>query len=604
MACRSGEDKSSDFGMLMPLPTCFRASDKYNRAMATNRDLAQMSRHELIALLTSASCETLSLQSERDSYKAELDDFRAKLDRAFAERDRLRAIIMKLQRHQFGRRSERLSPDQLQLALEDLAQTLAAIEAKDEAKGEQADGGNEPKQDRKPSQPRNNNRGALPEHLPREHRFIEPEEKICPCCNGALHVIGEDVTEQLDRVPATLKVIATHRPKYGCRACEGAVVQAAAPERPIPGGMPTEGLLASILIDKYADNLPLYRQAKRFEREGIKLDRQTLCSWVGKACFLLEPIYRYILDDILGSPVIFADETTIPVLDPGLGKTKTGYLWTYARDERPWRGDRPPAVAYIYEDNRRHDNAAKHLARFKGIIHCDGYGAYDKGLKKRRPDPDGSILIAGCNVHARRGFYDVHKTTGSPIAEEALERYAELYAIEARIRDCPAARRLLVRQEHSRPLMDAFHIWLKEQLDQISGGSDLAKAIRYCLSRWPDLCRFLGDGRLEMDQNTVERAIRPQKLTVRNSLFAGSDGGAAHWAQLASLIESCKMCGVEPFAYLRDVLTRITNGHTITRIGELAPWAYIPTAQPEPTDEPDHCADLALDPTASSISAA
>jgi len=563
--------------------------------MKTEHELQQMSKDELIALLISASRETSSSHSgygaiviERDAYKAERDDYKEKLNRAFAERDRLRAIIMKLQRHQFGRRSERLSPDQLKLALEDLTQTLAAIDAKEGVKEAQSAEGHEPQQEKKPKQSRDNNRGALPEHLPREHRFIEPEEKVCPCCNGALHVIGEEIAEQLDRVPATLKVVVTHRPKYGCRACEGAVVQAPAPERPIPGGMPTEGLLASILVDKYADNLPLYRQAKRFEREGIKLDRQTLCTWVGHCCFLFEPIYAHILDDILGSPVIFADETTVPVLEPGLGKTRQGYFWTYARDERTWQGDRPPAVAYIYEDNRRHENAPNHLARFSGIVHCDGWGAYDKGLKKRLADPGGGgILLAQCNVHARRGYYDVHKATGSPIAEEALRRYAQLYAIEARIRGCPADVRLRVRQEHSRPLMNDFKPWLTEQLGRISGGSDLARAIRYSLGRWADLSRFLDDGRLEMDQSTVERAIRPQKITVKNALFAGSTGGAEHWAMIGSIIETCKLCGVEPFAYLKDVLTKITTGHPINRIAELAPWAYMNNA-PKPKDLTDH----------------
>ena len=568
--------------------------------MKTKNDLKQLSKNELIALLLSASAESSTsnpgpsiIQIERDIYKAERDDYKEKLDRSYAERDKLRAIIAKLQRHQFGRRSERLSPDQLQLALEDIAQTLAAIEAKEEATNPQSSKGKDEKQEKKPREPRNNNRGALPDHLPREHRYIEPEEKACPCCNGALHVIGEEVAEMLDRVPATLKVIAIHRPKYGCRSCEGAVVQAPAPERPIPGGMPTEGLLASILIDKYADNCPLYRQAKKFERDGIKLDRQTLCNWVGKMCFLLSPVYQHILEEILGSPVIFADETTIPVLEPGLGKTKVGYFWTYARDERPWRGERPPGVAYIYEDNRRHANAVNHLARFQGVIHCDGYGAYDKGLKKRLADPDGGIAIAGCNVHARRGFYDVHKATGSPIAEEALRRYAQLYAIEDRIRGCAADVRLAVRQEHAQPLMDDFHAWLKAQLELISGGSELAKKIRYCLGRWPDLCRFLSDGRLEMDQSTVERTIRPQKLTVKNALFAGSDGGAEHWALIGSIIETARMCGVEPFAYLKDVLTKITNGHPINRIAELTPWAYMAKA----TDNPGH--DIASTPNLS-----
>ena len=537
--------------------------------MKTREEFSSLSRDDLVALLLSASSSVLSLKMERDDYKE-------KLDRSCAERDRLRAIIIKLERHQFGRRSERLSPDQLQLALEDLDQALAAIDAKaggteDEAKEEKP-----AREKGKAGTPRNTNRGSLPEHLPREHRFIEPEEKACPCCNGALHVIGEEVTEQLDRVPATLKVLVTHRPKYGCRGCESAVVQAPAPERPIPGGMPTEGLLASIIIDKYGDNIPLYRQAKRFEREGIRLDRQTLCLWVGKVCFLVEPIYDFILADILASPVIFGDETTIPVLDPGRGRTKTGCFWTYARDERPWRGDRPPAVAYIYEENRRHHHADDHLASFKGILHCDGYGAYDGGIRSRLSDPEQGIQIAGCNVHARRNFFDVHKATGSPIAEEALLRYAALYHIESDLRGCPPDLRLRVRQERSLPLMDDFESWLKQKQTLISGKSELAKAIRYMLGRSASLRLFLTDGRVEMDQSTVERAIRPQKLTVKNALFAGSDGGARHWAIVATLIETAKMCGVEPFGYLKDVLTRITAGHTINKIAELAPWNYIP----------------------------
>ena len=538
--------------------------------MKSPEELSRLSRNDLISLFLSASSTAVSLEKERDDYKD-------KLDRSCAERDRLRAIIVKLERHQFGRRSERLSPDQLQLALEDLDQTLAALNAGAGTKEDAEAKEEKPSREKgKASAPRNNNRGALPDHLPREHRFVEPEEKVCPCCNGALHVIGEEASEQLDRVPATLKVVVTHRPKYGCRACEGAVVQAPAPERPIPGGMPTEGLLASIIIDKYGDNLPLYRQAKRFEREGIKLDRQTLCLWVGKVCFLVEPVYDFVVADILASPVIFGDETTIPVLDPGRGRTKTGYFWTYARDERPWRGDRPPAVAYIYEENRRHHHAADHLASFKGILHCDGYGAYDGGL-------DPAIQIAGCNVHARRNFFDVHKATGSPIAEEVLLRYAALYRIEDGILGCPPDLRLRVRQKHSLPLMDDFESWLKQQLSLISGKSELAKAIRYILSRSASLRLFLSDGRVEMDQSTVERAIRPQKLTVKNALFAGSDGGARHWAIVATLIETAKMCGVEPFAYLKDVLIRITNGHTINKVAELAPWNYIP----RPTGHPN-----------------
>ena len=289
--------------------------------MATSKHLSSLSKKELIELLVNASIEASSVKEERDIYKTERDDYKGKLDQAYAERDKLRAIIVKLQRHQFGRRSERLSPDQLQLALEDLTQTLAAMDAATEAEEEKAPEGDEQKQERKARAPRNNNRGALPEHLPREHHFIEPEEKVCPCCNGALHVIGEEIAEQLDKVPATLKVDRDPSAQIWLPRLRGRRRSGAGAERPIPGGMPTEGLLASVMIDKYCDNTPLYRQAKRFEREGIKLDRQTLCHWVGKVCFLLSPIYDYILADILGSPVIFGDETTIPVLDPaGVGQ--------------------------------------------------------------------------------------------------------------------------------------------------------------------------------------------------------------------------------------------------------------------------------------------
>jgi transposase len=561
--------------------------------MSNREQLSEFSKEVLIDLLINASCDASSLKEERD-------DYRDKLNRANVERDKLRAIIAKLQRHQFGRRSERLTSDQLQLALDDLAQTLAAIDAETEAEADKACETDEQKQARKARAPRNNNRGALPDHLPREHHFIEPEEKVCPCCNGPLHVIGDVETEQLDKEPAKVKVLVTHRPKYGCRACEGAVVQAPAPERPIPGGIPTEGLLASIAIDKYCDNLPLYRQAKRFEREGIHLDRQTLCNWVGKVCFLVQPIYDHILADILASPVIFGDETTVPVLEPGSGKTKTGYFWVYARDERSWRGGRPPAVAYIYEEDRRHHHAVDHLARFQGILHCDGYGAYDRGLKARLVDPDTGIQLAGCNVHARRNFYDVHEATRSPIAAEALRRYAALYAIEDEIRDCPPQTRQQVRQERSLPLMNDFEDWLRQQLPLISGRSELAKAIRYHLTRSQSLRLFITDGRVEMDTNTVERAIRPQKLTVKNALFAGSDGGARHWAIMATLIETAKMCAVEPFAYLRDSLIRITNGHTINRIGELAPWHYRP-ARAGDTVNADHPKTSRPDPHSGAI---
>lgn len=520
-------------------------------------------KHGIDSGFNAISYENECLRSELDTYKAEIE--------------KLRAIIAALQRHRFGRRSEKIDPNQLALALEEIEQALATTQAENEAKAKSEDQKDDqaPKTEGKSGSrpPRNNNRGALPPDLPREHHFIEPEDKSCPCCGGQMHVIGEDVAEQLHKVPATLIVKVTHRSRYGCRGCEEGVVQAPAPERPIPGGLPTEALLADIVLAKYGDHMPLYRQAARFAREGIKLDRQTLCDWAGRTAWWFKPVGERLLADILASPVLFADDTTLPVLEPGRGRTKTGRLWAYARDERPWGGDRPPAVAYIYEEDRGHDHVLAHLAGFTGILHCDAYAAYDGAAKSRQ---DGSLVLTHCNVHARRNFYEIFQASKSPIAAEALRRYAELYAIEDEIRGAPAEQRMAVRTERSKPLFDAFEIWMKEKLALVSGKSELAKALRYALGRWTSLGRFLTDGRLEMDTNTVERAHRPQKLTVKNSLFAGSNNGARTWALFGGLIETCKLNGIEPFAYLRDTLIRMVAGHPINRIDELLPWNYRP----------------------------
>jgi transposase len=502
------------------------------------------------AALTAAQGEIARLAKERD--------------RARSESERLRAIIKELQRHRFGRRSERLDPDQLALALEDLEQTVAAAEAGEEKAA---------KPERLRPARRRINRGALPAHLPRVETVIDIADRTCPCCAGALHRIGEDVAERLDIVPAQFRVLAVRRPKYACRACEGTVIQAPAPARLIEGGLPTEALVAHVIVAKYADHSPLYRQAQIYARQGIDLDRSTLADWVGRAAWFLRPLHERLLAHLRGSSKLFADETTAPVLDPGRGRTKTGQLWAYARDDRPWGGPAPPAVVYVYAPDRKAERPITHLQGFRGILQVDGYAGY------RMLAEAGHVELAFCWAHVRRRFYEIAVAGVAPIATAALARIAELYAIEAEIRGRPAAARQTARQERARPIIEAFKPWLEAQLATVSQKAPIAVAIRYALVRWPGLTRLLDDGRIEIDSNVVERTIRPIALNRKNALFAGSDGGGEHWAILASLIETCKLNGIDPHAYLADILARLVAGHPINRIGELLPWVWAAARQ-------------------------
>lgn len=480
-----------------------------------------------------------------------------------AESDRLRQIIKELQRHRFGRRAESLPEDQLQLALEEAEQVEAAGHAATEEKT--------PAERTVRAIKRRANRGALPAHLPRIETVIDVESTICPCCSGTLHRIGEDLAERLDIVPAQFRVLVVRRPKYGCRACQDVMVQAPAPARLIEGGLPTEATVAQVLVSKFADHLPLYRQAQIYGRQGVSLDRSTLSDWVGRAAFLLRPIQERLFDRLKASAKLFADETTAPVLDPGRGRTKTGQLFAYVRDDRPWGGSDPPGVVYLYAPDRKAERPIAHLAGFSGVLQVDGYGGY-KVLARRN-----AVQLAFCWSHVRRRFYELAQSGPAPIATEALARIAAIYQIESDIRGQLAEERRAIRQQHSRPLVAAFEPWLREKLALISQKTKLAEAIRYALSRWDGLGLFLDDGRIEIDNNVVERTIRPLALTRKNALFAGSDGGAEHWATIASLIETCKLTGVDPQAYLADVITRIVNGHPQNRIDELLPWEYAAT---------------------------
>jgi transposase len=492
--------------------------------------------------------------------------------RLVEQNDKLRHILKQLQNAQFGKRSERLGRadrDQLLLAIEDIETSFAKQEAEEEKKPAIETSGNSPAPEKKIRQ---TNRGALPAHLPRIHVTIEPESTVCPCCNGSMHAIGEETSARLDTIPAQYRVIVTHRPKYGCRACEGAVVQAPAPERLIKSGIPTEALVAAVVVDKYAWHKPLYRQAETMALQGIPVDRSTLASWVGTAAAELKPVYERLKQHLLGSPKIAVDETRAPVLDPGRGRTKTGYFWGICRDDRPWAGPDPPGVAFTYAPGRAHAHAINLLGGYCGVVQCDGYGAYKELTHPKHNNPD--IVLAFCWSHLRRLFVEINRTGPAPIAQEALERIAQLYAIEKSIRGSSAEERRLVRQAQSKPLVASLKTWLEEQLKRISQKSKLAEAIRYGFNHWDGLQRFLEDGRIELDTNSIEREIRPIVLNRKNSLFAGHDEGAENWAYLASLIQTAKLNGVNPLAYLTDILTKLVNGWPMKKLDDLLPWAW------------------------------
>jgi transposase len=468
-----------------------------------------------------------------------------------SEIERLKSIIKQLQRTQFGRRSERLDSDQLALGLEDLDSDLAREEES-------------VRQVKKQQTERPSHRKPLPDHLPRADVRLDIDDMTCACCGDALHVIGESVSEMLDWVPAQLRVIRTTRPKYACRSCK-TVVQAPAPERPIAGGLATSALLAQVLVSKYCDHTPLYRQSQIFARHGVDLPRSTLAGWVGGACWWLEALHERLAKNVFASDHLFADDTPVPVLDPGRGRTKTGRLWVYAREQRPWGGPEPPAAVYLFAPDRKAERPVAHLANFKGVLHVDGYAGFEQLAE------NGDVVLAACWSHTRRKFYEVVEATGSPVAAETLRRIGELYVIEARVRGQSSAHRLAERRSFSKSVVQSLHSRLEAQLPLVPGRSTLAEAIRYALARWDGLTRFLHDGRIELDTNPVERAIRPVALGRKNHLFAGSDGGGRRWAVLCSLIETCKLNDVEPYAYLHDVLSRMIDGHPINRLDELLP---------------------------------
>ena len=474
----------------------------------------------------------------------------------------LEKLVAAFRQAAFGRRSEKSDPDQFELALEDLETAIAVVHAEEDVEDRAA---------RRPAKPRSTNRGSLPKHLPRIEEIIEPESLVCRC-GGCLHCIGEDVSERLDVIPAQFRVIVTRRPKYACRSCTDGVVQAPAPARLIPGGMPTEAAVAHVLVSKYADHLPLYRQAQIYSRQGVALDRSTLADWVGRAAFELRPVYDALMADLKRSSKLFMDETRAPVLDPGARKTKTGYFWALARDDRPWSGTAPPGVAFTYAPGRGGLHAERILQGFGDILQVDGYTGYNRLIAPGRVGA--GIQLAYCWAHARRKLIDITRAGTAPIAEEGLRLIRELYAIEADIRGMHPDGRLAARQERSAPAAALIKEWLDHHRTRVSAKAPLGEALSYIAKYWAGLELFLTDGRIELDNNAVERTIRPIALNRKNALFAGHDAGAENWAVIASLIETCKLNGVDPYAWLAATLQAIVADHKQSRINELLPWNY------------------------------
>jgi transposase len=479
------------------------------------------------------------------------------------EIERLQIIIKKLQRAQFGRRSERLDADQLALAFEDLDGDIARI--RESRPGIATEAAEAPSR-RKP----------LPDHLPREDVLLDVDSAICGCCGGALHAIGESVSEMLDWAPAQLRVVRISRPKYACRACNK-VVQAPAPERLIAGGLATPALLAQVLVSKYCDHTPLYRQAGIYAREGVDLDRAVMANWVGKSVWIAAPLVEAIGDHVMAAATLHGDDTPVPVLAPGAGKTKTGRLWVYLRDERPHAGPAPPAVIYRYSPDRKGEHPRRHLARFRGFLHADGYAGFGPLYQSSGDGKPASVTEVACWAHVRRKFHDLH-LAGSPLAKEALDRIGRLFDIERVAQGLPPDTRRRIRQSRTVPLIEELAAFLDTTLPKLSGKSELAVTIRYARSRWAALTGYLNDGRLEISNNAAERAIRPLALGRKNWMFAGSDAGGERAAAVYTLIETAKLNGLDPEAYLRYVLERIAE-HPINRVDQLLPW-HVGLAEP------------------------
>jgi len=514
-------------------------------------------------------------KDDLDELPADVTVLRQHLQASRAEVELLKLMVAKLRlqltrrnRALFGASSERFDDAQGSLieapALDELAARKPGSKTTRDAAPQAA---NTPEIDR-----------SLPAHLPREtheHRPAVTEAHHdasgtpcgCSACGGRLRRIGADVSEQLEYVPAHFKVIRHVRPKLACTKCQ-TIFQADAPSRPIARGVAAPALLAHVMVGKFCDHLPLHRQSRIYARSGVELDRSTLAGWVAQAGELLDPVLDALGRYVLAASKLHADDTPVKVLAPGAGKTRTGRLWVYVRDDRPAGSPAPPAAWYRYSPDRKGEHPAQHLKNFRGTLQADGYGGWS-GLYD-----SGRVREAACWAHARRPWWDLYLSTGraeDSVAAEALRRIRELYRIEDEIRGQPPDHRREQRQARAGPLLADLRRWLEGILARVSRKSALAEAARYSLARWPALTRYVDDGALEIDNNAAERALRSVALGRNNYLFMGSDTGGERAAAMYSLVETTKLNGLDPEAYLREVFERIAE-HPINRIDELLPW--------------------------------
>ena len=470
------------------------------------------------------------------------------------EIEQLTLQIAKLKRMVFGRKSEKIDQklEQLETRLEDLIAEEGATEQTAEAQ----------------AQPRQKSiHKPFPESLAREEHIIEPKEDACPQCGGNLKPLGEDVSEQLEVIEAAFKVIRHVRKKKACACCD-CIVQAPAPSRPIQRGFAGPGLLANIAVAKFADHQPLYRQALIHARRGVELDPATTGRWMGACGVLITPLVEALRRYVVAPGKVHSDDTPMPVLAPGNGKTKTGRLWVYVRDDRNSGSLAAPAVWFAYSANRQGLHPQTHLAGFTGVLQADAYGGYDKIYK------DSSVTEAACWAHARRKVYDLHVKKATPTTTEILRRIGELYGIEAQIRGQPQMERQRIRQLQAKPLLVELEVWLRNRLLTLSTQSETAKAINYMLNQWQALVYYCEDGVAEIDNNIAENALRGCCLGRKNFLFLGADSGGERAAAMYSLIGTARMNGIDPEAYLRYVFTHIAD-YPINKVADLLPWNVV-----------------------------
>ena len=516
-------------------------------------DLIRTHEQQFASLIAAQDEEIRRLEAELDAHRQRMSEQAEELDSRRERIEHLKLMVEKFRHMIFGKKSEKLvlKLEQMEFELEEDETTQAEAEAIAERVAPTKEA--KPRSERKP----------LPEHLKREEVTHKPDSDCCPDCGGGLRHFGDDISEQLEYVPECFKVIRHVRPKFTCTGCDR-VVEAPAPSRPIERGLAAPSLLAHVIVSKYADHLPLFRQSEIYARQGVEIPRSTMAGWVGAASDLLSPLVDAIQKHVLAGRKLHADDTPMPVLAPGNGKTKTGRLWTYVRDERPAGEQTAPAVWFAYSEDRRGEHPRQHLKSFTGALQADAYAGFHHLYGNH-------IYEAACWAHARRKFHDIHLAHASPTTTEALARIGALYAIEDEIRGKPVGLRLSVRQTRARPLLDDVRKWMEKVLRSLSSKSETAAAIRYALSRWRALTRYTEDGLLEIDNSAAERALRAVALGRKNFLFAGSDCGGERAAAMYTLIGSAKLNGLDPELYLRTVLAQIAD-HPISQIQDLLPW--------------------------------